>query len=296
MIEQLEKNKNSNIIVFLPKDDISIKNTLEYSFKNVIVIDRVLNQNEILEYINGSKFKKIYLNGYNSFYDYLLPRLKKYIDVCWIFNSSFSNMSNNGVRNTFYKIMDYIDRDLVDYIGCINNDNFQVFKNLGFNCERINLNIKTQKKYNKKSNTIGILGNDADPRNNIYNQLASLTLVDYTCCKLCFKMRSTIKFLKKFNIRYVEEKSLDTLIYNNFVNLYINFTNTNVELIKRSFNCGVPCIVGNTDYFNGNKYLQKNLVLNSDDDINEIVDKINFVRKNTKEILEEYEKYNNHLK
>lgn len=288
MIEQLKKIQNN--IVFLPKDDISIKNSLEYTLGNVIVINKVTNQDKIINYINNSKIKKIYLNGYNLFYDFLLPRIKREINICWIFNSSFSNMSNSGVRNTFHKIMDYLDRELVDCIGCINSDNYQVFKNLGFKCEIINLDIETTKSKSNNSNTIGVLSSDKDPRNNIYNQLAALTLVDYEYCKLLIHMRKTTNFLKKFNIEYKKENSIDEVISNNFVNLYINFTNTNIELIKKSFNNGVPCLVGNSDFFNNNKYLKEKLVVKSDDDINEIVEKIIYVKNNSKKILEEYKK------
>ena len=76
----------------------------------------------------------------------------------------------------------------------------------------------------------------------------------------------------------------------NFVNLYINFTNTNHELIQKSFNLGIPCIVGNTNIFDRNKYLKEHLILKSDDDINEIVNKINFVKNNREKIIEEYNK------
>lgn len=286
MIEQLKKAKNT--LVFLPKDDISIRDSLEYTLGNVIVIDKVTNQCEILNFINKNKIKKIFLNGYNSLYEYLLPRLKKEINVCWIFNSSFSNMSNNGVRNTFHQMMDYIDRDLVTSIGCISIDNYKVFNNLGFKCEIINLDIKSTEKTNINNNTIGVLSNDIDPRNNIYNQLASLTLIDYDYCKLSIKMKKTNNFLKKFNIKYQKEKSLDNIISNNFVNLYINFTNTNTELIKKSFNYGVPCLVGNTNYFNNSEYLKEHLVVKSDDDINEIAQKIVFVKNNYDNIIKEY--------
>ena len=70
----------------------------------------------------------------------------------------------------------------------------------------------------------------------------------------------------------------------------INFTNTNHELIRKSYNCGVPVIIGNSSFYHNNKYLNEHLVVKSDDDINEIVDKIKFVQNNYKKILEEYNK------
>ena len=63
-----------------------------------------------------------------------------------------------------------------------------------------------------------------------------------------------------------------------------------INSIKKSFDLGIPCIVGNTNYFDNNKYLKDNLVVKSDDDIREISKKIDFVRENREQIIEEYNK------
>ena len=71
----------------------------------------------------------------------------------------------------------------------------------------------------------------------------------------------------------------------------MNFCNSQNTLFLKAMDRGVPCVLGNTlllkDYFN----LDKALRLKSDDDINEIVEKIKYVRKNKKAILEEYKKF-----
>ena len=208
--------------------------------------------------------------------------------MCWVFNDSFSNLSNGGVRYYLNTIFEYYDRDLINIIGCLSNDSKKVFENAGYNCEYIDLKIKKVTNKNNKSKSIGILSDDFDPNNNFYNQLASLTFIDYDICKYKSVMPATKHFSKYFDIKSKVLSNIDDVIKDNFVNLYINFTNTNKELIMRSFNYGVPVIVGNTDFYDNNKYLKENLVVKSDDDINEIVEKINFVKKNYKKIMEEY--------
>ena len=59
MIEQLEKYKNKQEIVLLPRFDLDLKDSLEYTLKNVIEIDKVEEDNKIIELINNSKIKKI---------------------------------------------------------------------------------------------------------------------------------------------------------------------------------------------------------------------------------------------
>lgn len=290
MLKQLEKYKNKKNIVIIPTYDMDIKESLEYTLNNTITIDRVPEDNKIIEFINNSKISKIYLVGNNDFYRYLLPRLKKEINVCWIFRDSFSNLSNGGSRYYLECIFEYIDRKLINSIGCINKDTQTVLENAGYNCEFIKLNIKPKRTKHKKTNTIGILSNDYDPNNNFYNQLAALKLIDYDYVKFKCVMGATWYFCDFFDIKHKKTDNFDEIIKDNFVNLYINFTNTNIELIQKSFNYGVPCLVGNTNYFDNNKYLKEHLVIKSDDDINEIVEKINFVKNNREKIMEEYTK------
>lgn len=290
MIEQLENFKNKQNIVLVSRFDLDIKDSLEYTLNNVIEIDYVQEDNKIIDLINTSKIKKIYLVGNNDFYRFLLPRIKKQIKVCWIFRDSFSNLSNGGTRYYLECIFEYIDRSLIESIGCLNKDTLKVLENSGYNCELINLNIKSKKTKYKESNSIGILSNDFDPNNNFYNQLAATMLSD--CDRVKFKciMGATYYFCDFFNLNHKKLDNFDEIMKDNFVNLYINFTNTNLELIKKSFNLGIPCLVGNTTYFDTNIYLKEHLVIKSDDDINEIANKIDFAKNNREKIMEEYSK------
>ena len=77
----------------------------------------------------------------------------------------------------------------------------------------------------------------------------------------------------------------------NEINLYCNFTFNNMELILKSLDLGIPCLLGNTDIFDDYPNLKKYLLLDSDDDIGEIANKINCIRENRDTILTEYDKY-----
>ena len=288
MLEEIKQHQNDKCISLVPPYDLKYYESIEYTIGNVIKIDYVEANEKIIKYINESKIEKIYLFGNHDIYRYILPRLKKKIEVCWVFNDSFSNLSNGGVRYYLNTIFEYYDRKLIKSIGCISEDNKKIFENSKYNCEFIDLKLKKIKNKISKSNSIGILSDDYDPNNNFYNQLAALTFVDYDVCKYRCVMDATKHFQKYFNIKSKITDNIEEIIKDNFVNLYINFTNTNKELIMRSFNYGVPVIVGNTDFYDNNKYLKENLVVKSDDDINEMVEKINFVKKNYKKIMEEY--------
>lgn len=290
MINELEKYKNKDTIVLLPSLDLKYYDSVNHTLGNVIIVNEEIEDNKIIEIINKSKIKKIYLFANDDIYRFILPRIKKHIDVCWIFKDAFSSLSNVGVRYYLNSIFEFYDRKLINSIGCINLDNKKVLENAGYNCEYIELKLKKEKSKSIKSNSIGILSDDFDPNNNFYNQLAALTFIDYDVCKFLAVMKATTHFYKYFNINSKVLKNMDEVMKDNFVNLYINFTNTNKELILKSFNYGVPVIVGNTDFYDNSKYLKEHLVVKSDDDINEIVEKINFVKNNYERIMSEYNK------
>ena len=290
MLEKLTEYKNESSIVFVPQLDYKFYDSINYTLGNAIKIDNVDEDERIITVINGSKIKKIYLLGNNDIYRFILPRINKSIEVCWIFNDSFSSLSNPGVRYNLNTIFEYYDRTLVDIIGCLNKDNMKVFENAGQKCEYVDLKLNKNGIKSIDTNSIGILSDDFDPNNNFYNQLVALTFIDYDVCKFQAIMKATTHFYKYFNIKSKVLKNIDDVMKDNFVNLYINFTNTNKELILKSYNYGVPVIVGNTDFYDNNKYLKEYLVVKSDDDVNEIAEKINFVKNNYKKIMEEYSK------
>ena len=201
MIEEIKKYKTKQHIVLLPKYDLEIYDSLNNTLGNVIKLSNITNSKEIVNIINSSKIKKIYLVGNDDFYRFMLPRKNKNIQVCWIFKNSFSDLSNGGARYVLNSIFEFIDRSLVDTIGCINKETMKVFENAKYNCEYIDLKIKPIKqKKNKYKNTIGILSNDYDPNNNFYNQLAALTFTEYDYVKFKCVMGATWYFCDFFNI------------------------------------------------------------------------------------------------
>lgn len=294
-ILDINKLKNKDYIVLLPSSDWDIKESVEYSFENVFYLDYELTDehaNTIIDFIN-EKAKMLVLFDYDDIYRKILPYIRKAKKVKWIYKNNIAQMTSWGVRSTFSNIMEFYDRKIVDEIGCLDNSTYEVLKNAGYKVKHILLDIKRSKVKNKNTNSIGLIGDDYNPNHNTYNQLSALKMIDYSYIKVVKHMDSTNHFINFFEIKEKEVNSLEDVIKDNKVNLYCNFTSNNFELVLKSIDKGIPCVLGNTDIFDKYSKLKKYLVLNSDDDINEIADKINLSIENKDIILKEYDKFRN---
>ena len=80
-------------------------------------------------------------------------------------------------------------------------------------------------------------------------------------------------------------------MYKNDINLYINFTYSNLLPFFKSFEYGVPCLIGNTTLLDNYPKLKKYLVVKSDDSIDEIAEQIKTAQKNKEEILNLYKNF-----
>ena len=292
-ILEINKLKNKDYVVLLPKCDHDIKDSVEYTFKNVFYLDYELTKEHakvLIDYVNNNS-KGLILFSYDPFYRWVLPHIRKKKQVKWVFKNAIAYMTQAEIRETFTNIMEFCDRGIVDTIGCLHGSTYKVLKNAGYNATLLRLDVERKKSKPNKSNSIGIIGDDFNPNHNTYNQLSALKMVKYSHVKMVRFMPATEHFINFFEINEKRVDNIDDAMKDNFINLYACFTATNYELFLKSMDMGVPCLLGNTSIFNSYPKLKKYLSLESDDDINEIANKINLVKENKEEILKEYDKF-----
>ncbi len=289
----VNKIKNKDYVVLLPRCDYDIRDSVEYSFENVFYLDYELTKEHadiLIEFINN-KANKLIVFDYDEFYRQVLPYIRKNKKVKWIYKNNIAQMTDGMVRATVTNLMEFCDRNIVNEIGCLDKSTYEVFKNAGYKTKHVLLDIKSNSKKTKKSNSIGLIGNDYNPNHNTYNQLSALKLVDYSYVKIIKNMPATEHFIDFFNIKEKRVENIEEVMKDNFINLYCNFTANDFELILKSMDMNIPCLLGNTDIFDKYTKLKKYLVLESDDDINEIASKINTIKENKEDILKEYAKF-----
>ncbi len=292
-IEGLNKLNKGSYLVLLPDADYDIKDSVEFSFDNVIYLDFELNEsdaNKIIDYVNN-KGSKLIIFDWSEAYRLILPYISKKREIKWVYKNNLAGLTTGGVRATFTRIMEFYDRNIVKEIACLDKATSIVLKKAGYRSSHLLLDVKTKSRKSKSNNSIGLIGDDYNPNHNTYNQLSALKLVDYDYCKIVPNMPATKHFIDFFEIKAKEVNSTFDALVDNDINLYCNFTFNNTELILKSLDLGIPCLLGNTDIFDDYPNLKQYLVLDSDDDIGEIANKIKIIRKNKNTILKEYEKY-----
>lgn len=292
-LNELENIKNKDYVVFLPSTDWDIKESVEYTFDSVIYLDSeptIQDVQRTLTFIN-KHVKQVILFDFCPFFREIIHRIKKEKKVTWVFKNSIAMMTDGGVRATVNNMMEFTDRKIVDEIACIDDSTYQVFKELGFHAKHLILDIEKQEEQPIHSNSIGLLGNDHDPNHNTYNQLSALRMVDYSKLKLVHMMPATKEFISFFDLKEEPVETLEEAMRDNCVNLYINFTGNNFQVILKSMDLGIPCILGNTDLFDQYPILKQYLIMDSDDDIPEIARRIKDAKENHEKIMKEYHKF-----
>lgn len=264
---------------------------VNYSFDNNIC---VLNNNSDLKKIEAvakelDSVDTVLLFNLTNVNDLLLNMLPRKVKKYLIFEYSIAEFSEYVKLNEFLLLMKYLDMKLIEGIYCLNHTTYMLFKDK-YKAKYLQLDIaKREKKDSGES--IGVITSLIRQYSSTMNVVSAITLTDFKEIKIWNAEKSVKKFAKDFHIKVINLKHLDDAISNNDINVYINFSETCYDIILKSMDEGIPCIVGNTDFFNSNETLKKYLVMKSDDDINEIKERILLVKKNKKNIMKEYSNF-----
>ena len=209
-----------------------------------------------------------------------------------IFAKSLGALSDTFILSLFNSIYKLYKDEKIESIAFLDKGFYETFKHKGDNVYFISLDLKKSPAENATIDyqEIGVLNSQDNMKHSFFNELSAIKLNGKFIAKLPFKSKDTESFLKTFNQK-ARTCNQELLHKNNCLNLYINFTDNDPTIFLRSMDSNVPCILGNTELLDHNEYLKKYLVLKSDDDINEISEKIDLVSKNREKILKEYQTF-----
>lgn len=281
-------NKPYLVIVSQSETNTLIE-ALAFSLGNLITINNdVKEQNKVIEFIRQNNFPKLIFVGYQQAYDRIIYQVKENHKLEFIYPGTIGNLSNMEEYSSFKKIINMSKLHSNSKFAVLDEGLYKVLKKKYPKIAHIILDIEDENSSNDYDDKkVGILNDQNKPTHSFYNELSAIGLSDDLSVKLTNINKVTQNFLNRFNIKY--DIVLNRNLYkNNLVNLYVNFTDNNDLEVIKSMSKNVPCIVGNTNIFKGYKILEEKLVVKSDDDVNEIYEKIEQIKNNRRKVLNEY--------
>lgn len=223
-----------------------------------------------------------------------------------IFYENYAILSEENNWDKYNELLDLYAKDKVDEIIVVDKNMYNFLKDKGYKVKYF-LNtieisnkesfIKIDEKYSNEYIKIGLYNAEDIWNKNIYNQLCAISKVEnheLDCAPVNYKISM---FARKHNINIVgvseilDNDKLYQKMTGNDINLFVSlqeFPNTSAV---ESLELGTLCLVGrNNSYFVGTE-LEKYLVVNNENDIYEIIDKIKNALINKDEIFELYKKW-----
>ena len=276
---------NKECIVILPQ--YANIEAFEYSFKNIYILDTEIPIKNQIKIINSNNFKQIIFVDYLIEYREMIMNLEKNHSIKFIFTKALGALPNNFYNLLLTEILKLYEEKHIERVGFLDINLYEIYKNK-IRCSHISLDIE-KKEYdnNYTKDRIGVLNDSENNMHSFFNSLCALRFNNYTAS--INKMDPKIKNVTSlFDINY-EIKGKDN-INNNLLNLYINFTDNDNTIFLKSMDRNIPCILGNNELIK-NTTLEKYLTVNSDDNIDEISEKIESVKENRERIIELYDKY-----
>lgn len=305
--EKLSKY-NDYVMIYHP-DWIGLSHVAKDNFDNIIPLREQYTEKEaklMAKEIINKKIKIVIFNGFARGWDNIAKELKKLnsgiiIKVLW--HGSNALLSEEYDFQVFMQILRMYKQDIINELVFVKKSMYEFYKAKGYKCSffmnYIDIANSEQYKVDNKDKVtkLGLYCSGDRWVKNTYNQLSAISLIDNAvldCLPLSYKVQ---ELANEFNLSLtgmqtnLSREDLFKRMAQNDVNLYVTFTECAPLLPLESLELGVPCITGdNHHYFEGTE-LEKYLVVNKEDNIMEIYQKIKYVLENKELIVKLYKKW-----
>lgn len=302
---------SADYIAFHHSNWLGISNaTYELFGENSIGIIELYNKELIDFYVKkiiDKKIKLIIFSGFADGWEHFAKELKKQcpdITIKIIWHGSLCLNIYDYDYIMFITIFRLLKSQYVESIAFVKKSLYEFFYKKGYNVEfienNVTLNSTNTKKIPKKQTDkikIGLYASGDRWMKNFYNQLAAASLVENSIVDVIPLNYKTYELANLFNIQIsglsssTNHNDLLKRMSCNDINLYVTFSECAPIIPLESLELGVPCLTSNNHHYFTNSKLSDYLIVNENDDVNAIYEKIQNCLKNTKEIMSEYKKW-----
>ena len=311
IINKINSYKNQEGFAIYNPECLGIMNSTKDLFKNTLALKEVLNKKQldnIVDAIINSNVKYVVFSSITFGWKGIVEKLKernKNIKIKFLWHGSHAMFVERDESYFLYSIIELMDRGLVDSIGFFKESMAQFYKEKGYNSFFVTNNVNGIKVTNsnaftKEAGKIYLGSYAAGDRwgKNTANQLSAASMVKKSIVDIipvtplvsefCDTMNITIN---DRNLGYLKRQELLNRMSLNDVNLYVTFTECSPVIPLESLELGVPCITGNNHSYFKNSKLEEYLVVKSEDNIDEIYEKIIYCINNKEVINKLYKEW-----
>ena len=287
---------NLDYLIIVPKKDLRLFDAFTYTFGNTLLFENSVSDVEYLNsFIKNNTIGRLIFVDYYLEYDEVINSLIDEHKIDFIFTGYLGELSDAMLLEEYNIICDKYDSRMIDGIAFLDINLYRAVRGKRRNTWHIMLDIAKEdgeKVERQRVRTVGLLNIDASNYDSFYNQLCGVSLLPNYKVKLHDPSVVTKDFLSEYDIEFETVENYQKLFKGNCCNLYINFTATNPLVFIKSMDCETPCILGNNSFISSDyPVLAKALVLKSDDDANEIADKIKLLSEKRDDVMEEYVRF-----
>ncbi len=305
-------NKKEKYIVICHPEMVEEKASLQPLFEDNIFELReqytLKEANQIAQAIVDSGKELVIFNSYADGWDKLmlaLKNIKRNITIKIIIHGSNSKLVEPTEWNEFDNIIALYDKGIIDEFGFFKDSLYNFYKEKGYRANKIikYIDIKDKEKYNNEKNSnfikIGLYKAYDNYEKNIYNQLSSISLLENVkldCSPVSYKIS---KIARIYNINLsvansiLSREELYTKMANNDINLYITTCDDTSLLPLESLELGTVCLVGSNYSLIDGSGLEKYIMIDKEDNIMEIYNKIKEALENKEKIISIYKEWKN---
>lgn len=307
---ELERQKDGYYVAIHHTEWIGVTNSTKDNFKYTLQLREIYTEKEaikIAEVLCGSNKKMIIFNAFAFGWDNIAKNVKKInskitIKVLW--HGSHALLSEYYDWIVFNKIMELYKNNIIDEIGFVKKSLYEFYKKKGFKVSflmnTVNIDNPEQYKIKGSSNNkikIGLYSSGDRWVKNSFNQISAISLVKNSIMDAVPLNDNIVTMAKYFDIEYTGEKNhiqreeMLKRMANNDINVYVTFTECAPLIPLESLELGVPCITGDNHHYFENTQLEEFLIVNKEDNIIAIHEKIELALQNKNKILELYKEW-----
>ena len=307
-ISNISKTTKKDYLVFHNKEFFGVTSSTYELFDNCVDCGEIYQKKDaqrIATEIVNKDIKQVIFSSLSLGQKYIIEEIKKKnsdIKVKAYWHGSHSQILDGYGWNRFQEIVNLHKKGKINAIGTCKKSLYNFYKEQGLNIYFISnvvklpFTVKPPKK--TKEIRIGLYAASCTNwRKNVFTQMAAVAKIPNATLDMVPLNETAKNFAKTLDLKIdglessLPREELIKRMANNNVNLYVTFSECSPMLPLESFEVGVPCITGNNFHYFENSELEKEIVVDNEDNINDIYEKIERSMNNKEKIVKLYQKF-----